>query len=120
MATFGSKTLPTIQKKKGSEQKLGSNIFRKSEMFPATTHKKVLLLNGKITNKQDIFETIRYFKTLSGNKGEIKMKQFCSGFEKKPFMKKQVSSLYKYFDEKQKGAVEFQDFLKVYYRNITK
>ena len=35
---------------------------------------KVLILNGKSQCKEDIFETIRYFKSLSGNKTEIKPK----------------------------------------------
>ena len=35
---------------------------------------KVLILNGKSQCKEDIFETIRYFKSLSGNKNEIKPK----------------------------------------------
>ena len=34
-------------------------------------------------------------------------------------MKKQINSLYKYFDQKKKGEVTFQDFLHVYYKGIT-
>ena len=67
----------------------------------------MLILNGKITSKEDIFEIVRYYKTLAGGKSEMKMKEFCAGFEKKPFMKKQVNSLYKYFDKKKRGVVSF-------------
>lgn len=64
---------------------------------------KVLILNGKITNKEDIFETIKYFKSLSGNKPEIKPKEFVHSFDKKIFIKKQIGALYNFFDIKKKG-----------------
>lgn len=80
----------------------------------------MLILNGKITSKEDVFETVRYYKTLACGKTEMRMKEFCAGFEKKPFMKKQVNSLYKYFDQRKKGSVSFEDFLRVYYRGITR
>ena len=35
---------------------------------------KILILNGKIASKEDVFETIKYFKSLSGNKPDIKPK----------------------------------------------
>ena len=37
-------------------------------------HKRVLILNGKITSKEDIFDIVRYYKSLAGNKPEIRMK----------------------------------------------
>lgn len=48
------------------------------------------------------------------------MKEFFQGFEKKAFLKKQISSLFQYFDQKKKGEINLEDFLKVYYENVTK
>ena len=62
-----------------------------------------LFLNGRSISKADIFETIIYFKTLSNNQPEIRIKEFFKTFEKKVFMKKQLSSLFRYFDHSKKG-----------------
>jgi len=49
-------------------------MLGKSEMVPRSSVRKTLLLNGKLINKEEIFEIIRYFKTLSGDRETIKIK----------------------------------------------
>lgn len=115
LALLPSKTLPPIDSKAKiitSRPKMTSTLT--PALSPAlSSHpssspgklRRILLLKGKITNKEDIFSTIGYFKSLSGNKGEIRPKEFIQGFEKKIFLKKQVASLFQFFDRRKRGEV---------------
>jgi hypothetical protein len=112
------KSLAKVSPKEGpdlSNPKLKSLASLSS---PCINKSKVLILNGKLTSKEDIFETIKYFKSLSGNKSEIKQKDFALSFDKKEFITKQIGSLFKHFDVKNKGEVSFEEFLRAYYHNI--
>ena len=70
--------LPALPRKSlaGKESPRASNPKLNSKMQTLSSHNsqslhhkpKVLILNGKSQCKEDIFETIRYFKHLSGNK----------------------------------------------------
>ena len=65
--------LPSLQKSslvaKESPNVKMNKMQTLTSMNSKNLHKtKVLILDGKSQCKEDIFETIRYFKSLSGNK----------------------------------------------------
>lgn len=57
---------------------------------------------------------------LSNKNDAIKVREFFEAFESTPCMRKLVSSVYGYLDEKKKGEVTFEDFLRRIYPAITK
>lgn len=70
----------------------------------ATSEKqKLIFLKGKTYSKKDIFDTINYFKTISDNEEKVGIKDFFKRFERKTFLKKQLSSIFKLLDHEQKG-----------------
>ena len=64
---------------------------------------KLLFLKGQTYSKKDIFGTISYFKTLSDSENVIKIKEFFKRFDKKAFLKKQITSIFKFLDGDKKG-----------------
>lgn len=79
---------------------------------------KLLFLKGQTYSKKDIFGTISYFKALSESEDVIRIKEFFKRFDKKAFLKKQISSIFKFLDGDKKGEITLIGFFKSFYPGI--
>ena len=102
------KTIPVTESKPALTERQGSSFRlrkRQSSLKAINSeHKqKLIFLKGKTYSKKDIFDTITYFKNISDNEEKVGIKDFFKRFEKKNFMKKQLSSIFKLLDYENKG-----------------
>lgn len=104
-----------IRKLEHSQKKL-SGI----ESSPGKKPQKLLFLKGKTYSKKEIFDTISYFRTLSEHENTIKVKEFMKKYDKKLFLKKQLTSIFKFLDTDKKGEITLTGFFKSFYPGATK
>jgi Ca2+-binding EF-hand superfamily protein len=77
--------------------------------------RKLIFLNGHTHSKNEIFETIDYFKIFAEADEKISIKEFFKKFDNKAYMKKQLSSIFKYLDSDKTGEITLKSFLKSFY-----
>lgn len=82
------------------------------------SRQKLIFLRGQTYSKKDVFETINYFKTISDSEEKVSIKDFFKKFEKKTFMKKQLSSIFKLLDYHHKSEISLEGFFKAIYPGI--
>ncbi len=80
--------------------------------------RKLIFLNGHTHSKNEIFETINYFKIFAENDDKISIKEFFKKFDNKAYMKKQLSSIFKYLDYDKNGEITLKAFFKSFYPGI--
>ena len=75
----------------------------KEEGRGGSPKQKLIFLGGKTYSKNEVFETISYFRSLADTSNVIKIKEFFKKFDQKEFLKKQISSIFKFLDGDKKG-----------------